>query len=73
MTVVTIVDDGEVKLYTLCMNVLYLKNVQDPKHSRLGHYVSICGNTLAFAANNVHKCQNTLKFVGKHSQIKQNP
>ena len=41
------------------------------KTLQLGHLVSIRGKISCLHQNNIHKCQSTLKFAGKHLQFKQ--
>ena len=64
-------------IYNYCKNInialglekLYIvvQNIRGPKLSWLGQHVSIHRKTFAI---NVHKCQNTLKFMEKHLQFK---
>ena len=51
----------------------YSTKLPRDKLSWLGHYASIHGKTFVFASKNDHKCQNALKFVGKHSWFNQKP
>ena len=48
-----------------------VQNFWGTKLSRLGQHVNICKKLLHLYRNDVHKCQNTLKFVGKHLRLKQ--
>ena len=57
--------------HSIVVEYRIVQNIWGPKLSRLGHHVSIHGKLSHLHQNNIHKCQNTLKFMGNiHSSSK---